>query len=161
MVWIILLWMFFAFKVKVLKGFEDWFLQSFWIFFDIACGIDVLVCGNTLGKLLFIRVLGWLSNTWWSLIGDTYHSLIRGVLRLFLQDTWHHSIGQNILTFKVTHVSILLDFLHAPMCDWHFACFLYFYFNDTWQISVDFWIVIVESSSNTWRFVIVHILWTW
>ena len=31
---------------------------------------------NALGRLLFIGVWGWVSNTWWSLIGDTCHSLI-------------------------------------------------------------------------------------
>ena len=66
-----------------------------------------------------------MSDTWQSLIGDTYHSLVGGALRLFLQDTWHHLIGQNVLIFKVTHVSIQLDclchYLHVSMCDWHFA----------------------------------------
>ena len=106
---------------------------------------DVLVCRNAvLGRLLFLGVCGKVSDTWRSLIGDACHSLIRGFLRLFLQDTWHLLIGQNILIFKVTHVRNWLDrlchclhmlmcgichYLHAPMCDWHFACFfLYFYF---------------------------------
>ena len=31
---------------------------------------------NALGRLLFIGVWGWVSDTWRSLIGDTYHSLI-------------------------------------------------------------------------------------
>ena len=31
---------------------------------------------NTLGRLLFIGVWGWVSDTWRSLIGDTCHSLI-------------------------------------------------------------------------------------
>ena len=31
---------------------------------------------NVLGRLLFIVVWGWVSNTWRSLIGDTCHSLI-------------------------------------------------------------------------------------
>ena len=31
---------------------------------------------NALGRLLFIGVWGWVSNTWRSLIGDTCHSLI-------------------------------------------------------------------------------------
>ena len=34
------------------------------------------MCGNALGRLLFIEVWGWVSNTWQSLIGDTCHSLI-------------------------------------------------------------------------------------
>ena len=31
---------------------------------------------NALGRLLFIRVWGWVSDTWRSPIGDTCHSLI-------------------------------------------------------------------------------------
>ena len=31
---------------------------------------------NALGRLLFIGVWGWVSNTWQSLIGDTCYSLI-------------------------------------------------------------------------------------
>ena len=31
---------------------------------------------NVLGRHLFIGVWGWVSDTWWSLIGDTCHSLI-------------------------------------------------------------------------------------
>ena len=31
---------------------------------------------NALGRLLFIGVWGWVSDTWQSLIGDTCHSLI-------------------------------------------------------------------------------------
>ena len=31
---------------------------------------------NALGRLLFIGVLGWVSDTWRSLIGDTCHNLI-------------------------------------------------------------------------------------
>ena len=31
---------------------------------------------NALGRLLFIGVWGWVSDTWRSLIGDTCHSLI-------------------------------------------------------------------------------------
>ena len=50
---------------------------------------------------------------------NTCYNMIGGFLRLFLQDTWHHLIGWNILIFKVTHVSNWLDHLchrlHAPM----------------------------------------------
>ena len=31
---------------------------------------------NALGRLLFIGIWGWVSDTWRSLIGDTCHSLI-------------------------------------------------------------------------------------
>ena len=60
----VLLWMFFNFEVEVLEGFETWFLQSFytsecfWIFFDVACTLNVLVFRNALGRLLFTRVWG-------------------------------------------------------------------------------------------------------
>ena len=136
----------------------------------------VFVCRNALGRLLFIRIWGWVSDMWWSLIDDMCHSLIGGVLRLFLQDTWYQLIGQNVLIFKATHVSNRLDrschclhtlmcglchYLHMPMCDLVFACFLCFYFNDTWQISVGFWMVIAKPSNSTWCFVISHVLWTW
>ena len=60
-----------------------------------------------------------------------------------------------------TRLDYLCHYLHALMCDWNFAWFLCFYFSDTWQIFVSFWMVIVETSSNTWRFVIVHTLRTW
>ena len=80
------------------------------------------------------------------------HSLIGGVLRLLLQDTWHRLIGWDVLIFKVTHVSTRLDCLyncfHAPVYDWHFACFLCFYFSNIWQIFVGLWMVIVETSSS-------------
>ena len=135
-VWMVLLRMFFDFEVEVLEGFEAWFLQSFctfecfWIFFDAASALDVLVCRNALGRLLFIGVCGWVSDTWWSLISDMWHSLIRGALRLFLQDTWHLLIGRYVLIFKVTHVSTRLDclchYLHAPMCDWFSHAFYAF-----------------------------------
>ena len=81
--------MLFNFKVEVLEGFDAWFLQSFYtskcfqILFDAAYGLDVLVCRNSLGRLLFIGVWGLVNDTWWSLIGDMCHSLIGGVLRLF------------------------------------------------------------------------------
>ena len=40
---------------------------------------------NALGRLLFIGVWGWVSDTWQSLIGDICHSLIG--------DTCHSLIG--------------------------------------------------------------------
>ena len=65
----ILLRVFFNFMVEVLEGFGAWFLQSFLYFW-------ILVSSNALGRLLFIGVCGWVSDTWQSLIGDTCHSLI-------------------------------------------------------------------------------------
>ena len=38
--------------------------------------LNPLVLLNVLGRLLFIGVWGWVSNTWRSLIGDTCYSLI-------------------------------------------------------------------------------------
>ena len=38
--------------------------------------LNPLSPSNALGRLLFIRVWGWVSDTWRSLIGDTCHSLI-------------------------------------------------------------------------------------
>ena len=35
---------------------------------------------NALGRLLFIGVLGWVSDTWRSLIGDTCHNLISSLM---------------------------------------------------------------------------------
>ena len=35
-----------------------------------------MVLLNVSGRLLFIGVLGWVSDTWQNLIGDTCHSLI-------------------------------------------------------------------------------------
>ena len=37
---------------------------------------SILSSSNALGRLLFIGVWGWVSDTWRSLIGDTCHSLI-------------------------------------------------------------------------------------
>ena len=38
--------------------------------------LNPLSPSNALGRLLFIGVWGWVSDTWRNLIGDTYHSLI-------------------------------------------------------------------------------------
>ena len=67
-VWMILLRVFFEFEVEILENFEAWFLQSF-------CTSESWSL-NPLGRLLFIGVWGWVSDTWRSLIGDTCHSLI-------------------------------------------------------------------------------------
>jgi len=77
------------------------------------------------------------SDMWRNLVGDMCHSLIRGALRLFIQDMWHLLIDQNVLIFKVTHVRTRLDYLcyclhasgclchyfHMPMCDWFLHAF--------------------------------------
>ena len=38
--------------------------------------LNPLLFSNALGRLLFIGVWGWVSDTWRSLIGDTCHRLI-------------------------------------------------------------------------------------
>ena len=177
----VLLRMFFNFVVEVLEGFMAWFLQGFctsecfWIFFDAACALDLQVCWNALGRLLFIGVWGWVSDMWWSLIGDMCNSLIVGALRLFLQDTCHLLIGWNVLIFKVTHFSIWLDCLcyrlhapsclchclHALICDWFLYAFYVLVSMTLGKFLVGFWIVIAKPSSSTWHFVIVRTLWTW
>ena len=40
------------------------------------CTSESSVLSNALGRLLFIGVWGWVSDTWRSSIGDTCHSLI-------------------------------------------------------------------------------------
>ena len=67
----------------------------------------------------------------------------------FQGDTCQHLIG--LLMSLLTHAGMWLAF-----------CMLFiFLFNDTWKISLGFWMVMVETSSSTWRFVIGHMLWTW
>ena len=72
MIWMISLRMFFVFEVEVLEvlgGFKAWFQQSF-------CTSESSLSSNALGRLLFIGVWGWVSDTWRSSIGDTCHHLI-------------------------------------------------------------------------------------
>ena len=119
--------------IRSRSSWSSWRLQGlipvellyFWILVSskMCWSLGVLVCRNALGRLLFIGVWRWVSNTWRSLISDMCHSLIWGALRLFLQDTWHLLIGQNVLIFKVTHVNTRLNCLchrlHAPSCLCH------------------------------------------
>ena len=91
---------------------------------------------NALGRLLFIGVWGWVSDTWRSLTGDTCHSLIGPLMS------------------SLTRARLLVSSLtRALMRDW--------FLHDTWQISIGFWVVIAKPSSNMWCFVICCILWTW
>ena len=78
MIWMIPLRMFFVFEVEVLEvlgGFKAWFQQSFWT-------SQSSPFPNALGRLLFIGVWGWVSDTWRSLIGDTCHNLIGPLMPL-------------------------------------------------------------------------------
>ena len=115
-------------------------LNLLWCYLKCECLPRCLGVGrNTLGRLLFIGVWGWVSDMWWNLIGDICHNLIGGALRLFLQDTWYGLIDRNIFIFKMTHVSNRLDhlcyclhasmcglchFLHVSMCDWFLHAFI-------------------------------------
>ena len=49
---------------------------------------------NALGRLLFIGVWGWVSDTWRSLIGDTCHSLIG----LLMSSLTHAGLHMSLLT---------------------------------------------------------------
>ena len=155
----ILLRMFFDFEVEVLEGFEAWSLQSFFTsesWSDAACALDGFLPSNALGRLLFIGVWRWGSDTWRSLIGDTCHSLIgpfassltrAGLLKSSLTRA-------RLLVSSLTSVKLLMSSLTlALMRDW--------FLHDTWQIYVGFWVVITKPSSNTWSFVIGCLLWTW
>ena len=80
-----------------------------------------------------------MSDTWWSLIGDTCHSLIGPLMSSLTR--------ARLLVSSLTRTRLLLSSLtRALIRDW--------FLHDTWQISVGFWVVIAKSSSNTWRFVI-------
>ena len=52
------------------------FLKALRLDFCRAFCISESFLSNALGRLLFIGVWGWVSDTWRSLIGDTCHSLI-------------------------------------------------------------------------------------
>ena len=118
-------------------------LQLFSFSLSLASFLAFLL--NVLGRLLFIGVWGWVSDTWRSLIGDTCHSLI-GLLMSLLT---HARLPVSLLT----RARCLRHRLHVLRCDW--------FLHDTWQISVGFWVVIAKPSSNMWCFVIGCILWTW
>ena len=78
---------------------------------------------NVLGRLLFIGVWGWVSDTWQSLIGDTCHSL-SGPLVSSLTCA-------RLLVSSLTRARLFVSLLtRALMHDW--------FLHDTWQISVGF-----------------------
>ena len=149
----ILLQVFFDFEVEVLEvleGFEAWFLQSFFTSesWSLSSPSSALLqpSTNSLGRLRFIGVWGWVSDTWQSLIGDTRHNLIG----LLVSSLTH----ARLLVTSFTRARLLVSLLiRALMRDW--------FLHDTWQISVGFWVVIAKSSSSMWYFVICCILWTW
>ena len=76
---------------------------------------------NALGRLLFIGVWGWVSDTWQSLIGDTCHSLIGPLMSSLTR--------AGLLVSLLTRARPLVSSLtHALMHDW--------FLHDTWIISV-------------------------
>ena len=88
---------------------------------------------NALGRLLFIGVWGWVSDTWWSLIGDTCHNLIGPLIsslthvRLLVSSLTCARLLVSSLTRARLFVSSLT---RALIRDW--------FLHDTWQISVSF-----------------------
>ena len=132
-VWMILLRMFLDFRVEVLEVFEDfeaWFLQSFFYFW-------ILVPLNVLERLLFIRVWGWVSDMWRSLIGDTCHSLIGPPMssltraRPLVSSLTRAGLLVSLLTrtrllvSSLTHADVWLVFA------WHLANFYWFLSSDS------------------------------
>ena len=76
---------------------------------------------NALGRLLFIGVWGWVSDTWQSLIGDTCHSLIGPLISSLTR--------AGLLVSSLTRARLLVSSLtRALMRDW--------FLHDTWQNSV-------------------------
>ena len=158
MIWMILLRMFSGFGIEVLEV-----LEGFWgLIFAELLHFWILVLPNVSGRLLFIGVLGWVSDTWRNLIGDTCHSLIGSLMSSLTRTGLLISslTRAELLMSLLTHARLLMSSLtHADV--WLvFACISCLYFNDTRQISVGFWVVITKPSSSTWRFVIGWILWT-
>ena len=118
---------------------------------------------NALGRLLFIGVWGWVSDMWWNLIGDTFHSIISPLMSSLTRAgllMWSPTCAGLIMS-SLTRAGRPTSLLTCGNVWLVFACILCLYFNDTWQISVGFWVVIAKPSSSAWRFVICCILWTW
>ena len=83
----------------------------------------ILVLLNVSGRLLFIGVLGWVSDTWRSLIGDTCHTLIGSLVSSLT--------CAGLLESSLTRARLLESSLtRALMRDW--------FLHDTWQISIGF-----------------------
>ena len=82
-----------------------------------------MVLLNVLGRLLFIGVWRWVSNTWRSLIGDTCHSLIGPLVSSLTR--------AGLLVSSLTRARLLVSSLtYMLMRDW--------FLHDTWQLSVGF-----------------------
>ena len=92
---------------------------------------------------------------------ETCQQLIRCLCHhLHASDVIAYTCQMSLLTLTDVWQVILLT--HAVM--WLAFCILFFFlmflFPDTWQISVGSWMVMVETSCSTWRFVIGCTLWT-
>ena len=93
----------------------------------------ILVLLNVSGKLLFIGVLGWVSDTWRNLIGDTCHSLIGSLVSSLTRAGLLESslTRAKLLESSLTRARLLESSLTcALMRDW--------FLHDTWQISIGF-----------------------
>ena len=115
-------------KAKVLGGFEvPAKLMYYWILLNLLNAFRLEKC---LRKASIYKSMWKLSDMRLNLIGDTCHDMSGGTLILFLQDTWHHLIGQNVLIFKMTRVNTRLDCLchcqHMSTCDWLLHAFYSF-----------------------------------
>ena len=120
----------FDFRVEVLEGFKAWFLQSF-------CTSESLHPSNVLGRLLFIRVLRWVSDTWQSLIGDTCHSLIGPPMSSLTRARPLVSslTRARLLVSSLTHTKVLVSSLTRAkvwlVLAWHLTNFCWFLSSDS------------------------------
>ena len=126
----ILLRVFFNFGIEVLEGFEAWFLQSFCI------SESSVLFSNALGRLLFIGVWEWVSNTRRSPIGDTYHSLIGLPMssltraRSPVSSLTRAGLLVSLLTCAEVLVSLLTHTEVWLVLAWHLANFCWFLSSD-------------------------------
>ena len=127
----ILLRVFFNFEVEVLEGFEAWFLQNFCTFESLG------LFSNALGRLLFIGVWGWVSDTWQSLIGNTCHSLIGLPMSSLTRARPPVSslICARLLVSLLTRAEVLVSLLTRAevwlVLAWHLANFCWFLSSDS------------------------------
>ena len=75
--------------------------------------LNPLFSPNALGRLLFIEVWGWVSNTWQSPIGDTCHSLIGPPMSSLTRDRSPMSslTRAGLLVSLLTRVEVLVSLL--------------------------------------------------
>ena len=96
---------------------------------------DVFVYWNTLGRLLFIGVWGWVSDMWQSLIGDTCHSLIGPLMssitcaRLLMSSLTRAGLLMSSLTRADVWLVFCMHFMR--LFQWHLAKFYWFLSSDS------------------------------